>query len=66
MTERPVDPEEITLGEDQLPIIPHDSCHRQHMERYCPLPPVLSASTRDLHSAMLWLWLSTQSLSCFG
>ena len=34
MTERPVDPDETALGEDQLPIIPHDSCHRHHMERY--------------------------------
>lgn len=33
MTERPVDPDETSLGEDQLPIIPHDSCHRYHMER---------------------------------
>lgn len=34
MTERPVNPDETVLGEDQLPIIPHDSCHRHHMERY--------------------------------
>lgn len=33
MTERPINPMETVMGEDQLPIIPHDSCHRGHMKR---------------------------------
>ena len=33
MTERPVDPKETVIGENQLPTIPPDSCHRADMER---------------------------------
>lgn len=34
MTERPVDPTEKSVRKDQLPIVPPDSCHRSHMERW--------------------------------
>lgn len=33
MAERPVDPMETDITENQLPIIPHDCCHKYHMER---------------------------------
>lgn len=37
MTERPVDPTETAMGENQIPTIPPDSCHRHHMERCDPV-----------------------------
>ncbi|CAM9378501.1 unnamed protein product [Ectocarpus fasciculatus] len=54
MTERPVNPDETVLGEDQLPIIPHDSCHRHHMESYLSARGFLrnATSTEDYLSAL--------------
>ncbi|CAM9620392.1 unnamed protein product [Scytosiphon promiscuus] len=54
MTERPVNPDETVLTEDQLPIIPHDSCHRHHMERYISLRSILrnAESTEDYLTAL--------------
>eukprot|EP00752_Nemacystus_decipiens_P001235 g1234.t1 len=60
MTERPVDPDETVLGEDQLPIIPHDSCHRHHMESYLCARGFLrhATSTEDYLSALKGLMAS--------
>ncbi|CAM9377322.1 unnamed protein product, partial [Hapterophycus canaliculatus] len=57
MTERPVNPDETVLKEDQLPIIPHDSCHRHHMERYISLRSILrnAQSTESYLSALTGL-----------
>ncbi|CAM9351160.1 unnamed protein product, partial [Ectocarpus sp. 6 AP-2014] len=54
MTERPVNPDETILGEDQLPIIPQDSCHRHHMESYLSARGFLrnATSTEDYLSAL--------------